>query len=551
VCECLTRTLHSAGGSHTSLLGAGGWTELEFLPETHHDPLIYWQQPHCPPQALLNFFCLPLQFLNFTWHFEPSFGNHGHWKLTQEPWREEQERGAPPRLCTCRRLSAAFQDGKVVLAGENTTLFLLSKLFLCFDVAIMAIWFSPLRGQLLLESRKGYQSTEKSLLCLPLTLLQLLPEASACAELHSKEQSNWQHNLQLGAWFSCKLKYATSCQSCSFVWQELSITISSAVELLLWTHMWGKEPVTWMLLTNPVCLWAQVHTSARFWQARGVRQGTGNRQAGLSVELNSAALAALHYCILLSPQASLEKWGSYCSFQQHWLTTKNLHCCGTKRVRCVSKHTDLSTTMWVVPQPIAASKVCGTHPYDMAWVLAILHQNCSLQLCLQLWHTLHLQPAQQVFPVMCARKYCEQAFLITEWYGLWIDNCFIVLLSWQNADGKMNTCLSLSTHTCCASAVGTYGGECKALSVSRPPLVSTHCLCRASEPALQCHLSRACCHAHLCKGDGVQLERDVFYTGEGCAFFIHYFIVNIMFLRDHCFYAQIDYKHFSQVLVQF
>lgn len=55
-CEFLAWILCNAGGSHTSLLWARGWIQLEFLPEPHHDPPICWQQPYCPPQALLNFF---------------------------------------------------------------------------------------------------------------------------------------------------------------------------------------------------------------------------------------------------------------------------------------------------------------------------------------------------------------------------------------------------------------------------------------------------------------------------------------------------------------
>lgn len=155
-CEFLTWILCTAGGSHTSLLWVGGWIELEFLPESHRDPLIHWQQLHCPPQALLYFFCLHLQF-------QPVKGPAALRKQERVWISWEKSPSSFNPVCNC---------------------------------------------------------------CLK------APLAAVCAERYSEEQSNWQHSLWLEARFNCKLKYTTCCRSCRFVWQELSIIIPSAVDLL-------------------------------------------------------------------------------------------------------------------------------------------------------------------------------------------------------------------------------------------------------------------------------------------------------------------------------
>lgn len=128
-----------------------------------------------------------------------------------------------------------------LIAGNNCT----DPLRPCCTFFAAIYNFSPLRGQLLSESRKGYESAEKSLL-LPLTLPDnncclKAPLAPVCAELYSEEQGNWQHSLRLEARFNCKLKYTTCCRSGSFVWQELSIIIPSAVDLFLSTQVWSRE----------------------------------------------------------------------------------------------------------------------------------------------------------------------------------------------------------------------------------------------------------------------------------------------------------------------
>lgn len=189
----------------------------------------------------------------------------------------------------------------------------------------------------------------------------------------------------------------------------------------------------------------------------------------------------------------------------------------------------LSIQIWVwqcglyliLQQP---AKVRDTHLHDMAWVIEILHHSHSLQLCLQLWQTLHLQSAQQAFSVTCARKDYKGAFLITEWY-IWIDT---VLSHFFPARVQWEIWMPAPPWVHVYAVLMQLGpievrvldsSQYKTPSARRPPVASTHCTCSASEPALECHLSHVCCHAHLCKSDGALLERGVLYTEGGCTFF--------------------------------
>lgn len=102
-----------------------------------------------------------------------------------------------------------------------------------------------------------------------------------------------------------------------------------------------KQRITWTLLKNLVCPWLWVHESARAWQTRKVRQGMGNRQAGLWSCTPSL-------CLVHPANIS-------------WKMRKLLYFSATvdyypKSALLWDKlHTDLlSTMMWVVPQTTAA-----------------------------------------------------------------------------------------------------------------------------------------------------------------------------------------------------
>lgn len=120
--------------------------------------------------------------------------------------------------------------------------------------------------------------------------------------------------------------------------------------------------------------------------------------------------------------------------------------------------------------------------------------------CLQLWQTLRLQSTQH-FQLQVLNS------LFSSLNGMACINSYrsIIFLSWQNAVGNMNLCLFLSACTCCTDAVETYGGE----SIGQVLVQNSVCQ-----------------------------QATLFWTPVA-------FAVSLPAL------CQIDYKHFSWVLVQF
>lgn len=184
------------------------------------------------------------------------------------------------------------------------------------------------------------------------------PLAPVCTELYSEEQGNWQHSLRLEARFNCKLKYTTCCRSGSFVWQELSIIIPSAVDLFLSTQVWSRESPghSIRILCAPDCESTRVPMA---WQTREVRQGMGNRQAGLSVELHSVTVpCSSHKYLLKNAQVTV-------IFSNAGLLLQICTAVGQTAYRS-SEWCGLYLRL---QQPV---KVWDTHLYDVGWVLEIL-----------------------------------------------------------------------------------------------------------------------------------------------------------------------------------
>lgn len=234
---------------------------------------------------------------------------------------------------------------------------------------------------------------------------------------------------------------------------------------------------SWRVSCAPDCESTAVPGFGR-WGKRDRELGTGRQDFPWS--WTQLHWLRSHYCILLSPQISLEKRGSYCTFQQHWLTTKNLHCCGTKHAQSTSKHTDLSTTMWVIPQPVSACT--GLWRTSIRYGLGTREPAPESQSA-AVPPTMTDSPSSVYSASVsssCARKYYKRAFLITEWYGLYELMLFYRNFVLTECRGEIRTSASPNARTGCADAVGTYGGKNKTLSASRPPFGSTRCLCSAS-----------------------------------------------------------------------